>query len=282
VKIQLLAKTIFSAQTLREFSVAFIASFGIFGGIAQVIQVFWPNLLQVGLIGLLWVLALSTLCALIVSRPKLKFSRYFPVPDAVVTVIVGDLFEEKADLVIGFNDVFDTEIGEIVSAKSLQGELLTKIYQGNQVELDNDIQIALEGIIGQVDDTKTVGKNARYPLGTVAVLRRADKKYYCSAYGRMESDLTTSSSVDTLWHSLNELWGSIRLKGECETIAMPVIGTLLARIGESHPAIIKLILLSFVMASRRKIITKELRLVISPSNLGKVNLKEIENFLRYL
>lgn len=282
MKIQLLAKTIFSAQTLREFSVAFIASFGIFGGIAQVIQVFWPNLLQVGLIGLLWVLALSTLCALIVSRPKLKFSRYFPVPDAVVTVIVGDLFEEKADLVIGFNDVFDTEIGEIVSAKSLQGELLTKIYQGNQVELDNDIQIALEGIIGQVDDTKTVGKNARYPLGTVAVLRRADKKYYCSAYGRMESDLTTSSSVDTLWHSLNELWGSIRLKGECETIAMPVIGTLLARIGESHPAIIKLILLSFVMASRRKIITKELRLVISPSNLGKVNLKEIENFLRYL
>lgn len=282
MKIRLLANTIFSRQTLRDFSIAFISSFGIFGGAAQVVQVFWPDLLKVGGEGLISLLVLSSISAIIVARPKLKLQRYFPTPDTQVTIRVGDIFGEPADVVIGFNDVFDTEVGQIISAKSLQGRLLSEIYAGDQSALDRDITNTLVGLTGDEDDTKTVGKNIRYPLGTVAILTKNNRKYFCSAYGKLESDLTTSSSVETLWHSLNQLWESIRLRGECEAIAVPVIGTALARVGESHSAIIKLILLSFVMASRRRIITKDFRLIIHPSNVGKVNLKELENFLQSL
>ncbi len=78
------------------------------------------------------------------------------------------------------------------------------------------------------------------------------------------------------------LWEEIRLKGQCERVAMAVVGSDLARLGNtvSHGTLIKLVVSSFILASREKLITHELVIVIHKSNVDKVNMVDINEFLQ--
>ena len=183
---------------------------------------------------------------------------------------------------IGTNDVFDTEKGDIIRPSSIQGQFLTKIYNDDRLQLDRDIENALRSVSARQDNQKTQGKNKRYPIGTVATLTMGTKKYFCSAYCRMGNNLKAQSDIKKLSTSLEILWEEIRLKGQCEKVAMAVLGSDLARIGTaSHSNLIKLIVSSFILASREKQITKELVIVIHQSNLEKVNMMELNEFLQH-
>jgi hypothetical protein len=194
---------------------------------------------------------------------------------------VGDLFQEDAHLVIGLNDVFDTEKGHIIKPASIQGQFLTRIYNDDRLRLDRDIEDALRGVSYVQDNQKTQGKNKRYPIGTVATLTVGAKKYFCLAYSRMGNDLRAQSDIKMLSTSLEMLWEEIRVKGQREKVAMAVLGSDLARVGTaSHSNLIKLILSFFILASREKPITQELVIIIHQSNLEKVNLNELDDFLQ--
>ncbi|GHO98774.1 hypothetical protein KSF_088220 [Reticulibacter mediterranei] len=214
-------------------------------------------------------------------RPKKAISHQLSVPDTKITIKVGDLFQEDSNLVIGVSDAFDTELGDIIKPTSIQGQCLTSIYQNDRIRLDQDINTALQGISGKIDKQKTRGKNKRYPIGTVATLSVGTKKYFYSAYSYMGNNLKCESDIKRLLVSLEKLWEEIRVKGQHDKVAMAVIGSDLARIGNaSHADLIKLIVLSFILASREKLVTPELTIVIHPNNLGKVNMWELEDFLR--
>src|SRR5258708_35418192 len=121
----------------------------------------------------------------------------------------------------------------------------------------------------------------RYPIGTVATLSVSTKKYFCSAYSFMANDLKAQSDIPMLTTSLDTLWEEIRLKGQREKVAMAVLGSDLARIGNaSHSNLIKLIVSLFILASRESPITQELVTVIHHSNLEKVNMVDLNEFLK--
>ncbi|MTJ17659.1 hypothetical protein FJR09_01265 [Dolichospermum sp. UHCC 0406] len=88
-------------------------------------------------------------------------------------------------IVIGANDVFDTELGEIIKSSSVQGQFLKQIYKGKQDELDVDIETALQEYIGNrnLDPDKKRGKAWRYPIGTTITLGSYEKRYFLTAYG---------------------------------------------------------------------------------------------------
>lgn len=97
----------------------------------------------------------------------------------------------------------------------------------------------------------------------------------------MGNDFRAQSDITKLATSLEKLWEEIRVKGQRERVAMAVLGSDLARIGTaSHPNFIKLIVSLFILASRDKPITQELVIVIHPTNQGKVNLMELNEFLQ--
>jgi hypothetical protein len=220
--------------------------------------------------------------ALYAVIPGREVFRQLTVPDTKIRIKVGDLFKEDACLVIGFNDVFDTEKGDIIKPTSIQGQFLTKIYNDDRSRLDRDIEDALRGVSGKLDNQKTKGKNKRYPIGTVATLTVGAKKYFCLAYSRMGNNLKAQSDVKKLQTSLDTLWEEIRLKGQCEPIAMAVVGSDLARLGNtvSHSTLIQLVVSSFILASREKLITHELVIIIHQSNSDKINLVRINEFLQ--
>lgn len=202
-------------------------------------------------------------------------------PDSIIEIKIGNLFDEPQHVVIGTNDVFDTAIGEIIKPSSVQGQFLTRIYEGNQQLLDADISTALEfmTVSKKKEHNKNKGKNWRYPVGTTLALGSPEKRYFMSAYGRMGNNLVVQSTSDDVWKSLSCLWEEVRQKGHGLDVAIPVIGSDLARTNLPRMALIKLIIISFVAASKKNFITAKLTIVIYPNDLGSVDLYDLKSFL---
>ncbi|MFJ8539199.1 macro domain-containing protein [Streptomyces sp. NPDC093591] len=205
-----------------------------------------------------------------------------------IEVKVGDLFDEPAHLVIGFNDVFDTDSsdGVVISPRSVQGQFQNRIYDDDLDRLNGDLEAALSGVpVSRMESRrdKLRGKLSRYPIGTVAALGSPDRRYFCLAYGRMRNDLTVRSSTDDLWKSLESLWRSLDTLGQREPVAMPVIGSEMARVNHlDREVLLRMILVSYVAYSRQSLVSKKLTILIHPQDAHLVNMLEVEAFLRVL
>ncbi|WP_426502657.1 macro domain-containing protein [Dactylosporangium sp. McL0621] len=203
-------------------------------------------------------------------------------PEFTIRMLVGDLFTQvDADLVIGFTDTFDTSVtgDRIIAGGSVQGQFLVREYGGDKARLDADLDLALAPVpVAAVEQrsAKRLGKLSRYPLGTVAVLGQPGRLRYLAAYSRMGNDLVPRSSVGGLWHSLAQLWDAVYEHGQRRPVAMPVVGSGLARIDQLGPeALAHLILLSFVARSRETPICRELRIVVHPSDAARFDLRAL-------
>ncbi len=276
-------KSILTKRMLLSFSKNFLASAGALSIFLGIVSVQIPGEFQYGWWGIGAVVLLSALFGLFLSLPRKSFSVQFQYPDVNIGISTGDILDGKENIVLGFSDTFDTEIGDIISAASLQGQFLSHIYDNDRQRLDNDLKRSLTGQKYSTDSAKTQGKNKRFKIGTVAVLQGEGRKFFCCAYSKMGNDLKASADINCLWDALNGLWSKIRLSGEQRNISIPVIGTNLARVpGISYAIPIKIIILSFLVNSRIESIAKQLTIVIRESDLGKVDLLEIKEFVEAL
>jgi hypothetical protein len=202
-------------------------------------------------------------------------------PDSTIEIKIGDLFDQPGHLVIGANDVFDTELGEIIKPSSVQGQLLSRLYQGDQRRLDVEIDAALEPLKADKkrETNKKKGKFWRYPIGTTLVLGSPDRRYFLNAYGYMSNDLRVKSTADDIWRSLSCLWEQVRLKGHGLEVAIPVIGSDLARTNLPRMTLTKLIIISFIAASKKDFVSNKLTVVIYPKDLESVDFYALEEFL---
>jgi hypothetical protein len=261
----------------------FFVCIGIISSIVGIVSVTSAEPLNLGLIGLICILLFSIIIAFLLSFPRINFSKNFSCPDTKITVKVGDIFTQKDHLVIGFSDTFDTEIGDIISATSIQGQFLAQIYGNNRNRLDQELEVILKNKEYKEDISKKIGKNKRYNIGTTITLSGQNRKFFCCAYSEMGDNLKATSDIKKFWISLQSLWEEIRIQGEQKTVVMPTIGTGLSRIsGISYKLPIYLIFLSFIINSRIQPITKELVLMIGNEDMEKINLLEIRDFIESL
>jgi hypothetical protein len=265
--------------------VAFLAALGVMAGLVGLIAALFPSAIVADRWGYLaLVLAFSLGYATIRAWPRMSYSRDFPVPDTEVSIVIGDLFEQDSHLVIGMSDTFDTETPDVIKAMSIQGQLLTRVYQEDLAKLDRDLSVALRGIpIASTErrQDKRFGKLKRYAMGTVAVLGTVQQHYFCVAYSRMSNKNVAQSSVSELWLSLSNLWQAVRERGQRETVSIPIVGSDLARLSNqlSRADFVRLILLSFLTASRQHVVTSHLRIVIHPRDAERLDLRELADFL---
>ncbi|MDV7215482.1 macro domain-containing protein [Streptomyces prunicolor] len=237
---------------------------------------------------LLSLLGFSILFGLIRAWPQRVASRDFDSPDIKVRVIVGDLFEQQTHLVIGFNDLFDTDTTNnvVINQASVQGQFQDKIYGNDLVRLDAELTTALASqLVTEAEDVsaKSVGKRDRYPIGTVAVLGDPARHFFCVAYSKMGNNLIASSDVDFLWQSLGAVWDAVYVRGQRKEVSIPIVGSELARVAcLNRESLLKMILLSFVARSRQSVVCKQLTIVIHPKDYYHINMLEVEAFLRTL
>ncbi|WP_148008816.1 macro domain-containing protein [Streptomyces sp. ME109] len=277
-----------SRQGLGEIAAASLASFGLLSAAFQVALAVWPSLARHD-VWILISLAGSCLIAGIAHAwPKLETNHHYNHPDFSIKVKCGDVLNEQGNIIVGFTDTFDTEMndGVVIDPNSVQGQFQTRYYNGNITSLDSEISERLHGIPILCSETaadKHRGKLDRYAIGTTIALNKDSTRIYAVAYGFMRNDLRVSCSVDALWRSLTSAWDAVRTSGGLAPVAVPIIGSDLARIGSlDRTSLIKMIALSFVASSRQDIVSRQLTIIVHPKDRLSVNLMDVEKFLKSL
>ena len=205
--------------------------------------------------------------------------RGFVKPNTEVVIVRGDLFTQNdASLVVGFTDTFDVETKEdwVISRKSVQGQLVDRLYAGDATALDRELRRGLRivpSIATESRRDKTRGKLLRYPIGTVVPVPLEGRLMYATAYSRLGNDLVARSTRDDLATAMDRLWESAARYGRMLPIAMPLIGSGLARITElREEQLLSMIVDSFLRGCRRHgTVAQQLRIVLRPEDLERVD-----------
>jgi len=220
------------------------------------------------------------------TYPRFNLRHRIAGANITLNVVIGDLFAQDTHIVVGFSDTFDTSIadGQVIHSSSLQGQLLRFVYGDDQQRLDSELSAALSAVRPVKKESragKPYGKLARYPIGTVAVLGKPQRRIFALAYGKMGNDMVTRSPVKDLWYCFNQLWEAVDRKGQRGPVSVPLMGSGLARINSLDPEnLLRLILLSFVSYSRTELVCHELRIVIRPDDADRIDLLNLREFLR--
>ena len=254
-----------------------------FSTILQTSNVLFPNITSFqGMPTLITVVVISILAGLFWSWPQ-PISQEYSLPKTKISIVKGNLLHEKHHLVIGICDTFDTETPVIISKSSLQGQALDFLFGGDVQELDRLLAAALAGkpVVGNISKN---GKQAKYGVGTIATVKHAARLIFFSAYCEMNQNNVAGSNPDQVWKSLQTLWLEVSNRSNGTAVSIPVIGGGQARLSSLIPAqdSIRLIVLSFMFASRINKVCDELRIIISPADYKKLDRLELQSFLSSL
>lgn len=222
------------------------------------------------------------------ATPRFHFQHKLKDLDVSLSIVVGDLFEQDTHLAVGFTDTFDTSVDDdlIIHSSSVQGQLLNRLFGGDQQTLDQQLAAALRAVSpvrAEPRAEKPYGKLDRYQVGTVAVLGEPRRLIFAVAYGRMGNDLVVQATAEDLWHSFHQLWDAVYARGQRGPVSIPLMGSGLARMDNlGRGNLLRLILLSFVAYSRLRLICHEMRIVIRPEDIERVDLISFREFLNTL
>jgi Domain of unknown function (DUF6430) len=220
------------------------------------------------------------------AYPRFYLQRRMRTLDVALSIVVGDLFDQDTHIAVGFTDTFDTAVADdrVIHRSSVQGQLLRRVFGDNQQRLDRELAGALSSVSPARTESrasKPHGKLARYPIGTVAVLGEPQRLVFAVAYGVMGNDLVVRAPVEDLWYCFCQLWEAVYRNGQRAPLSVPLMGSGLARVDSlDRENLLRLIVLSFVAYSRIQLACHELRIVIRPEDVGKVDLVSLRTFLQ--
>lgn len=265
----------------QAFARRFLEALGALAVLAGAGALFAPDLL----VGQWWLVATAAILAFGWALTRLRQKdpeQWFPNESITIRLVAGDLFKQGAPALIGVTTTFDTKPG-IIENNSVQGNLLNVVFNGIQDRLDEALDSALS-TTAPVGSILKAGKTAVYPLGTVAVLPgQGIKKYYCVAYTVMDDQNRAKGTIRGILDSLDSVWDAVDSHGNGEPICVPLLGQGQSRIPELTAEVaVRLIAFSFLLRARRGRFSKELRIVVHPNEIGKVDLIEFQAFLQSL
>ncbi|MEV6538395.1 macro domain-containing protein [Streptomyces sp. NPDC051665] len=230
---------------------------------------------------------LDTLRAALRARHGAELLRHrVPLPGqrADVVLVRGDLFEQTdCNLVVGFTDTFDTETDQdiVISRDSVQSQLVDRLFGGRRRLLDEKLKAGLRTVRAVGTESaraKPRGRRVRYLVGTTVAVPVDGRRIFAVAYSRLGNDLVARSGDEDLRSSLDNLWASVAVHGLFRPVAVPLIGSGLARVTDlDRSQLVALIVDSFIAACRRyPALTPELRIVIRPEDLASTDLSPVE------
>jgi hypothetical protein len=268
----------------RHFAVHAFSAVGVFAAALGLLGLFFPR--AVSDVVWLWVavvVVVSTVYGGRRSWPQ-RIEQSYESPNMRIRIVKGSLFEQPGHLVIGMCDTFDTSVPNIIERNSVQGQFLSQVFDDDVAEMDRQLSAALIGHANPIGQIAKEGKTDQYPLGTVAVLRSNSRRFFCLAYTQMNDVNEARATVDGIWLSLERLWAAVSAHSNGGVIAMPVIGGGQSRIAQFLPAqdSIRLVVMSFMFASRREKLCSGLDICVPAGAYEKLDRLELQSFLRSL
>lgn len=271
-------KTWRSRAACLKLARTFLALFGVCWLLLEPMALWRPGDLRWGIRGYLGLATVSLLGAVLWAWPRQAIRRKLPITDTKISIAIGDLLNADGNIIIGCTDVFDTELGDVISVKSIQGQFQTRIFPEKE-GLDRAIAEDLKGVPFEIDHAKPKGKKRRYALGTVAMVEAKGNRYFLVAYTRMRNNLRVDSDICSLSTALKECWKAIRERGQHEPIHMAIIGSAFARIGLSRALLLQFIVLSFLDAEKKESLTNHLTIHIHESDAEYMDFVDLDAWL---
>lgn len=224
--------------------------------------------------------------ALYSNKPKTAFPHRVSGRDTVLEIVVVDALDIPAALVVPCNTTFDTDLGGLVErSPSIQGRVLSELYQGNVklLDLDIDQQLDAEGYLFEEVRIEKPGKKRKYEIGTVIQILLNDRLLYFLAHTHINESGRATGTVEELKISLARLWYYIAEKGDKGDIVVPVLGTGHARIRLPREEVIRNIIDSFIASCSEKNYCDKLTIAIYPQDVDRYNidLMELDSYLEY-
>lgn len=199
-----------------------------------------------------------------------------PNTDTTLTLKFGSIFDEDADWIIGVNEFFDSTLGNIVSVNSLHGQIIAKIYNGNEANFRRDVDAALAGYQGQTVQ-RAEGQTVKYELGATAVIPRGPRKIFLVAISK--TDLAThrsSSTVPTLWDALTDVIKQVDSHGNGDPLALPLIGNGRASLNIPPQHLLRIITLKLTELGKQYDLPRRITINLSDDCFEHLDLVEIK------
>lgn len=263
------------------FSRRFLEAIGAQAAGAGAIAVFAPDLLK----DQWWLAVAAVIMAVswaVFKQRQVPPSQWYAHGNFTIRLVIGDLFQQDASAMVGMTTTFDTD-PTIIDGGSVQGSFLRTVYASSHTRLDQELEESLANT-KPVSNIVKAGKPHAYPLGTTAILKgRGAIRYYCLAYTEMDVHNRAQGSIRGIVHSLDRLWDAVDMHSNGAPICVPLLGQGQSRIPELTPeAAVRLMAFSFFLRCRRKRVSSELRIVIHPKEINKIDQTEFQAFLRSL
>lgn len=196
--------------------------------------------------------------------------------DTRISVKFGDLFEEKGWKAIGVNDFFDSQVDDIVIAKStLHGHAISSFWVDNVADWEKQIRASLDGVA--FEKTKRIkGNKKRYPIGTTAAAVADGQKLLFAALGETEKDTyKTSATAESLICAVRGMLSKARIVCANEPLFIPLMGSGLGRVGSKHAIMVDLILVAIFEETKVSKVTDSITIVLAEDKSSNINLAAI-------
>jgi len=228
---------------------------------------------QYGSYAFFWVIAISTMLAIIFRRPIRSIEIAFPENDFCLEVSIGNVFDATGAVMVCTNTVFESDVaGGKISPDSLQGQFTARYFTGDQNTLISLIEEGLKGIDGPP-----------YHMGATVAVNTHGKTFYFVAMAKLNEQGTASTTLQAVEQAMSGLWEYVRDSGELQELVVPVIGTARGRMKISRKKMIEKIAESFANASIVGKFTDRLVIMVYPEDAKRfqINLYDIKDHLNY-
>lgn len=208
----------------------------------------------------------------------MKISFYIPTTNTKVDVLFGNIFQMKGHWVVAVNEFFDGRLGQCVSPNSIHGQLIQKIFNGDTARFEAQADSDLRSITPIVKKRGTGCRENSYPVGTTAAIDVGAHKVFLVALS--ETDLQTDKAradIPMLWNALLGLWEKVRAYSNGTTVNIPLIGNGQSGVGVEPTHLVRLILLSLLVATRKTEVAKHVRIVLHEGEIDRIDLQTLKS-----
>ena len=197
--------------------------------------------------------------------------------DTNITIKFGNIFAQEGVKAIAVNNFFDSIVDDdLVSRRSLHGEVIERFWNGNsvrwQAQVDDDLN---DEEFDEIPRAK--GNVRRYKIGTTARASAGDEEFLFVALGETNLDDNVShATAASLIASVREML--VRARAVCANrpLNLPLIGSGLSRVGIKNAVLVDLILTAIFEETKARKVTDSIVLVLPAGKRAEIDLGETQ------
>lgn len=190
-----------------------------------------------------------------------------------IEIKFGDIFKEKGQKLIAFNEFFDTQVDDkIISSGSLNGKFIKKYCNYDKKTLDE--MISHSDSLKKIDVNNRIhgGKSVKYALGSLCKI----DDYFIMAFSHFDAKNRAYLSVSDYIICLLSMWNELNCYYDGEKIILPLLGSGITRFNDAEISDQELLnYILFTLQVSRINFKSGIKIVIGEDLKKEINLFEI-------